>query len=134
MDLKSRDFVEALVRESPGLQAVYRDDVDYWFPEEPPVTVLFGTLGRRIAEDFEHASSETNLRIFTLIESGMSDNDPQGEFRTALATGLIEALVNKAEQMKLWEHISKSFGRLSRDYVDAWFAQQESIARTIAHG
>ena len=64
----------------------------------------------------------------------MGDNDPQGEFGTALATGLIEALVIKAERLNLWQPISKSFGKLSRDYIDAWFAQQESIARTIAQG
>ena len=47
MDSKSRDFVEALVQQSPGLQAVYREDLDYWAPEEPPVTVLFGELSSR---------------------------------------------------------------------------------------
>ena len=134
MNVQSREFVEALVRESPGLQAVYREDLDYWAPDEPPVTVLFGALGRRIVEEFEQAGTDANQRIFALIESGMADKDLQGEFSTALATGLIEALVNKAERMNLWQPISESLGKLSRDYVDAWFAQQESIARTIAQG
>ena len=131
MNVESRSFLDALLQQSTGLSAQYSADVEYWAPEEPPFIVLLGALGRQIVEEFEQAGADANKRIFALIEEAVADN---GDLGTAVTTGLIEAIVNKAERMDLWLPISNCFGKLSLNYIDAWFAQQERIARTIAFG
>jgi hypothetical protein len=131
MESKTREFVEALINESPGLRAAYLQSIEEYDGDDLP-NLLLGDLGIEIVREFEQAGTATNQRIFALIESGMGDDDPEGEFGTALATGLIEAVVGEAERMNLWQPISESLGKLSRAYIDAWFEQQESIARTIA--
>jgi hypothetical protein len=130
MQPDTREFVEALVEDSPRLQAVYREFLDEWAIDDQPEIVLFGALGRQIASDFDRVEKETNERRFALIESGVDD---EGELGTAIATGLIESLVSNAElQEGLWPRILPSFGKRSREYIEAWFALQESIAQDLA--
>ncbi len=119
MDESCQRFVDSVIERNPGLQAVYREIVAYWEPDEPPITTLFGALGDRIAEDFDCIGMALIRQIFSLVEVAMASGDRK--LRTAVATGLIEGLVARAARQEgLWLRISPMLGELSLKHAEAW--------------
>jgi hypothetical protein len=115
------DFVGLLAAASGGVHAAYQEVLNEWQPEEPPVTTLFAALGDRIAEDFGSAGVDANRRMFSLIEQAMESSDQR--LVTAVATGLIEALVTRAVRSEgLWEEMASLLGPRSRHHAEAWLA------------
>lgn len=116
-----RNFVELLAAASGGARAAYHEVLDEWRPDEPPTTILFSALGNQIAEEFNCADTETNNRVFSLIEQAMQSNDQR--LTTAVATGLIEALVNRAVQSAgLWNEMAPLLGPKSLHHAEAWLS------------
>ena len=116
-----RNFVELLAAASGGARAAYHEVLDEWRPDEPPTTILFSALGNQIAEEFNCADTETNNRVFSLIEQAMQSNDQR--LTTAVATGLIEALVNRAVQSTgLWNEMAPLLGPKSLHHAEAWLS------------
>jgi len=121
MEVRCQKFVDALVELSVGLQSACLSAIEYWHPDEPPVTILFAELGDRIVEDFDLMSIDTKRGVFGLIETAMASGD--SKLVTAVATGLIEAIVATASrQVGVWERISPLMGDLSRRHAEAWMA------------
>lgn len=119
--MRCEDFVDLLAATSGGIKAACQEVLDEWRPEEPPVTTLFAALGDRIAEDFESAGVDTNRQIFSLIEKAMESGDPG--LVTAVATGLIEALVTRAMRSEsLWKQLAPFLGPRSLHHAEAWLA------------
>ena len=122
MERSCREFVDALIEHAAGLQATYRETIEYWEPDEPPVTTLFAALGDRIAEDFDSIETNVNRCTFCLVETAMANGD--SKLATAVATGLIEAIISRAwRQEGLWPRISPMLGDLSRKHANAWLAK-----------
>jgi len=121
MHLSCQKFVDQIVALSEGMQISNRETVDYFAPNEPPVTTLFGALGERIAEDFDSASMVVNQQVFRLIEDAMTSGD--SHLVTAVATGLIEAIATEtARNEGLWQRISPMLGERSLHHAKAWLA------------
>lgn len=121
MDVRCQEFIDSLIALSHGLRAAWRETVEYWKPDEPPITTLFAAFGHRIAEDFDNVGADANRRVFLLIEKAMGSGHT--ELVTAVATGLIEALVAQAAQREgLWQRMSPSLGPLSLHHANAWLA------------
>lgn len=121
MNANCRGFVDALVQYSAEMQIVYKEMLEYWSPDEPPVTTLFAALGDRIVVDFDKVKSDVNRAIFRQIESAMASDD--NELVTAAATGLIEAIVAKAILEKdVWQRVLPMFGERSHKHVMAWIS------------
>lgn len=119
MNTVCHEYIENLSQYSEGMKKVYNDVFEYWNPREPPLTILFGAIGDRIAEDFEIVEVENNSRIFHTIESAMLSNDT--ELVTAVATGLVESLVTRASQNEeLLGRIWLMLGEQSRKHAEAW--------------
>ena len=119
METSCSEFINKLVGLSVGLQETYNETVNYWSPEEPPITIAFGDLGCRIADDFEQFNEDVASRIFSLIETAMTHGDDA--LVTAVATGLIEAVVGRAgAQGRGLPRILRAFGELSRIHAEAW--------------
>lgn len=115
------DFIGLLTATSGGVQAAYQEVLDEWQPDEPPITTLFAALGNRIAEDFASTDVDTNRRTFSLIEQAMESGDKG--LVTAVATGLIEALVTRAAQSEgLWEKMALLLGPRSRNHAEVWLS------------
>ncbi|MBH5403174.1 hypothetical protein HZZ13_36080 [Bradyrhizobium sp. CNPSo 4010] len=115
------DFVGLLIAASSRLQSAYQKVLNEWGPEEPPITILFAALGDQIAEDFDRAGVDANRRVFSLIEQAM-ESDDKG-LVTAVATGLIEALVTRAVRTEsLWKEMAPFLGPRSRHHAEAWLA------------
>ena len=114
-------FVRELLELEPSLRAVRNEALDYWAPEEPPVTTLFAEFGTRVTGDFDALGRERAERVLALVERGMGDGDES--LRTAVATGLIEALAAVAgKRPGTWERIRAAMGPASRSHADAWLA------------
>lgn len=121
MDTICREFIDALVGQSPALRSAYQETVDYWQPDEPPVTTLFAALGVRIAETFDDVGMDRHRQTFRLIEAAMTSGDDQ--LVTAVATGLLEGMIGATEQqVGLWPRIAPMFGERSRQHAEAWLS------------
>lgn len=118
---RCEDFIGLLAAASDSVQAEYQRVLDEWQPEEPPVTTLFAAIGDRIVEDFVSADVYANRRMFSLIEQALESGDQS--LVTAVATGLIEAMVTRAAQSEgIWEKIALLLGPRSRRHAEAWLA------------
>ncbi|UJB19124.1 MULTISPECIES: DUF7674 family protein [Lysobacter] len=114
-------FLSLLVATSDGVQAIYQEVVDDWLPEDPPVTTLFAALGDRIAEEFTDGGADSNLHIFALIEQAMENGDEK--LATAVATGLIEAMVARAVQSEnQWKQMAPLLGPRSLHHAESWLS------------
>ena len=119
--MRCEDFVALLAEVSSGVGAAYQEVLDEWRPEDPPVTTLFAALGDRIAEDFGSCGVDTNRRVFSLIEQAMESSDQT--LVTAVATGLIEALVTRAARSEgLWKQMAPLLGPRSLHHAQAWLS------------
>lgn len=122
MDTVSKDFVNALIHLTSGLQTAHDETLEYWHPDEPPVTTLFAALGDRIADEFKIMDQDMNSRIFALIESAMASGDQ--ELVTAVATGLIEAMISRvAANEESLQQLTQALGLLSRKHAKVWLGK-----------
>lgn len=117
--MNQADFLALWIAASDDAGNAYREVVDEWRPEDPPVTILFAALGYRIAETFDRTGADARRRVFSLIEQAMASDDP--DLGTAVATGLIEALATHAAQSEpLWKRMAPWLGPLSKQHAEAW--------------
>jgi len=97
---------------------VHRETIEYWAPELPPITIAYAEIGTKLVDIFDALDPNTRRSIFALVETGMqSDDEAVG---TAVATGLIEALVGHASRLGRWEHVGEELGPLSKSHADVW--------------
>lgn len=117
MDKACSNFVEELTKQSDILQIAMTNVYKYWEPEEPPVTILFAELGRALAKYFNRL--EGKVKLFETIEGAMlSDNEL---LVTAVASGLIEAMVAEGEQIgNFCDSIGPQLGAHSRSHAKSW--------------
>lgn len=121
MDEGCAEFLDLLAAVFPEGEVVRKAEAAYWSPGEPPVTVLFGDIGRCIAEIIMDGAKDVDERVFLLIEEAMSKDG--AVLANAVATGLIEATVSAlAEAPSLLGKTLSRFGPLSRAYIGAWIA------------
>lgn len=122
MEPSCKNFVNLLTQLSPGLEATQRETLSDWLPDDPPITTMFAALGDRIADDFDRVSQQVNQQIFNLLETAMESGDIA--LVTAVATGLIEALVSRAAQVEgLWLRMRPFLGFRSLLHAQAWLAE-----------
>jgi len=113
------DFLLSLASKSPVLNETLDRCFLRWRPEEPPITVAFGELGHAVGEHFHDLPIETQQKIFAQIEEGMVSSD-EG-LATAVATGLIEALVTESDRRtELWSQFEKLLGPESLKHAVCW--------------
>jgi hypothetical protein len=119
MNQKCANFIVRLTEIAPSLLAAYNDTLDYWKPEEPPLTTAYGELGDKIVDDFDSFSPDIREAVMSLIEEGMSSDDEL--LGIAVATGLIEAMVGRASRSQGGvQRVLSQFGPLSRSHAEAW--------------
>lgn len=105
---------------SPSLGAVYQGTIDYWAPDEPPVIIAFSDLGHRLVDDFNSVDVTVNEAVFRAIESALDSDDL--ELSTAVATGILEAIIGRAIRIGVWETVQPMLGRKSTLHAAAWTA------------
>ncbi len=116
----TREFA-AYAALDPLLDQVIQSQSEYWAPEVPPPTVLFGALGRSVVEHWADLSQERRKTVFRKVEIDMDPGDE--DFSTVIATGFIEAIVNPFPvDDPLWIEIQTYMGKQTIDYAHAWIA------------
>ena len=113
-------FAKKMIARSRFLSERYID-LSPWTDEEGSLlpTALMGGFGYDIANEFAEMSHSELAELVALIEEGLTSDDEY--LNTAVATGLIEAVVNLAEQKEgLWPRIDAALGPEARAYAEAY--------------
>lgn len=112
-----QEFVTELAR-CDVLSSARRLALEEW-GEDIPTTVLFGKLGKALADHVEELDLETRAHIFQVIEGGLASND--ATLKAFVATGLLEALYLRASGVPgHWNRIRDYLGPLSTAYLVEW--------------
>ena len=112
-----KDFIAHLTK-IDSLRLARDEAIGDW-GEGIPTTLLFASMGKKVAEYFDEFSLDDRLYIFNVIEDGMKTNNDA--LKTFVATGLLEALFSRASgDVLLWERIDVQLGEVSRNYLIAW--------------
>ena len=121
-------FAENMLSGSAFLLKDCRDTDDFTDPKYPLPTALLGSFGREIANNYDTITSCEWVSLSAMIEEGLASDD--GDVGTAVATGLIEGMIHRAEAIEnLWPRIEAGLGPRARSYADAYrgFGQEQAL-------
>ncbi|EDI8334403.1 hypothetical protein GEL21_23180, partial [Salmonella enterica] len=91
MDKMIADYVDKFSSFSDSISETIGSVNEYWIPDESPLIMLFSQIGKSLVAIFSELDCFKKELLFKYIEDGItSDND---ELATAIATGLVEAIV-----------------------------------------
>jgi hypothetical protein len=111
-------FLRRFVGTYPPLRQELEKQIAEWAPEAPPVTCLFGDFGDVIRDNYASVDPDEVRRWFACIEQGV--NSGNEVLIAALATGLIEVLVNSHYGKPNWSEMEALLGPESLRYAIAW--------------
>jgi hypothetical protein len=113
-------YLEHLASGAPILKKALTKTLEYWEPDEPPITIMFGAIGRAIGENLANFSEEIKRGLRSTIERGMEDQDQR--IQDAVATGLIEALMVTLEsEQGSWRSAREILGPESMKHAEGWW-------------
>lgn len=119
MNSSPLDFLRSFVVDVPALDLALNKCLKSWGTEKPPATIVFAEVGDAIAENLAALPNETRRKIFAAIEEGMNSRD--AALRTAMATGLVEALTASADKKPdLWIEFENLLGAASMKHAAEW--------------
>lgn len=119
MSSSPMDFLRRLVSQVPALGERLDCCLKDWEPEPAPLTVVFAEVGDAIAENLTALPEEVLREVFEKIEEGM--RSPDLAIASAVATGLVEALVSRADKRpEFWEYFEKLLGPASAKHAVSW--------------
>jgi hypothetical protein len=81
-----------------------------------PITLLFATIGRNLANHFSALSDDEKTMIFRSIEAGLHSENQS--LKNALATGLLEALHNRSNAIRDWDNVYVRLGEHAKSYLN----------------
>lgn len=112
-------FANDMLSRSAFLRDNCQDLKEYTDPECLLPISLLGYFGGQIAGQYDTLASREWALLSALIEQGMASEDD--DVSTAVATGLIEGLIHRAEAVVgLWPKIEVGLGSPARSYADAY--------------
>jgi hypothetical protein len=114
------EVVDELVAAVPAAAQEVMDFRLTWDRENPPMTILMGTLGEVYVHEAERLSEPAKRRFFAIVEQALREGDDR--VQNAVATGLLEAAVSTVERADAdrSEVIDRYAGPLTRQYLQAW--------------
>ena len=116
----ARKFAQDMIAKSDFLSERFID-LSSWTDLEGgllPLSLMSG-FGIQMVQDFNSISEKEWSELVALIEEGLTSGDEYID--TAVATGLIEAIVHFAEPIEgLWPRIDAALGPEARAYADAY--------------
>jgi hypothetical protein len=119
MNSSPLEYLRTLVAGVPALDSALNRCLQSWGAETPPATIAFAEVGDAITENLAALPNEARQKIFAAVEEGMVSQD--SALRTAMATGLVEALVASADKKpNLWIEFESLLGVASLKHATAW--------------
>lgn len=111
-------FALRLGAELPVFRPVLEQAEAFWSPDQPPATVLLGSLGSAFAKSFGTLGARDRAAVAARLEEGLTGGaDYLG---TAVATGFLEAAIHRAEADGTWPEVAAALGPQSRDFAEAY--------------
>ena len=121
MNSSCTKFLDRLSSAWPGVADVRKETIEYWKPEEPPLTAAFAEVGGRIVMEIDSIPENTLQSMMSQIDDGMASSDDQ--LGIAVATWMIEAMIGRAAHTDgRLDEILEKFGPLSKSHAEAWIA------------
>lgn len=111
-------FIREFSRVSDRINERALQEVDFWLPSSPPAIPILGAIGQEISENFGDFSEIQKRELLSLIEQYLVLEDE--DISSAIATGLIEGLLHKAEDEDKLSEVLLFLGPESRKYAEAW--------------
>lgn len=120
MNKNFKEYLSPFFVLSDEIQILLNEFYDAWKGDNnPPYIYLYSNIGRIIANSVFLFDNKTQIEIFSHIESGINSDDEY--LATAVATGLIEALVSESDNnTELWHIIENHLGIESKKHALAW--------------
>ena len=120
MNKNFKEYLSPFFVLSDEIQILLNEFYDEWKGDNnPPYIYLYSNIGRIIANSVFLFDNKTQIEIFSHIESGINSDDEY--LATAVATGLIEALVSESDNnTELWHIIENHLGIESKKHALAW--------------
>jgi hypothetical protein len=124
-------FMDGLSAITPAVGDALEADGEPRSPDMETPVLWMSSVGHAVAATLPTLSPEAQRAVLGVVERGMTSG---GELlRTALATGLLEALAHDMDRAVVSrELVAPLLGRRSRAYLDAWddFTLGESTSGT----
>jgi hypothetical protein len=115
MDLDTLKKIEDFANIIPSMEIVFRDVVNYWSPEMPPLTILFSELGDTLMGEFDSLSIQKSQMIFEAIEAMLEGENEQLDL--GATTGFLEQI---ASSPNFTPAVKSMLGRKSRAFLRDW--------------
>lgn len=113
-------FIKLLINNYEIFKNKYDEDLDFWSPEQPPLTLLFSSLGNEFISGFEKINPDHYDEIFLDIEKYILMDD-ENDVSNAVATGFLEGIVNlSGPNKKNWDAIESKLLNASKKYAHSW--------------
>ncbi|MDH2634177.1 hypothetical protein QDS01_04375 [Acinetobacter nosocomialis] len=109
----TEDFFDSVLSEIPKLRDFYQNELSYWAPEKPPLTLLMSNFAREfLALDIKHGLL---IKILNLVEIAI--NSSNDNLSNAVATGFLETLYfNYPKEDKEFFH--SLLGEKTKEHID----------------
>ncbi|MBK9579204.1 MAG: hypothetical protein IPO40_19210 [Fibrobacteres bacterium] len=112
-------FIEKFKEQFPRFQQLAAQESANWAPDEISDFLLVSSFGGALGFEIDSFDDLEKARLFALIEAGVCSEDESTS--TAIATGLLEAMVSRSFQFpEKWEMVKSLMGPESIRYVTAW--------------
>jgi hypothetical protein len=112
-------FVEKLAAITPAIGDALEADGEQRTPDMEMPVLWMSSVGHAVAAVLPALPAATRVAVLDVVEGGMaSGSEP---LRTAVATGLLEALAHDMDRARVpRDLVAPLLGAQSRAYLDAW--------------
>ncbi len=115
------DATRRLTSTSSCFAETYENLKAEWFPDAPPATIVFSSLGRAFCQAATRSSVMELTEIWSVVEELVVNGDET--VKNAVTTGLLEAILSESSAGRFcMSSIFEHFGPATMSYCKAWDA------------
>ncbi|MFJ5338710.1 hypothetical protein ACIPSD_06295 [Pectobacterium sp. CHL-2024] len=119
MEKYINEYLSVFTQKSEYIKNEVNKGVKYWLPDNSPTILLFSLVGKTLVNQLDFLRESDKLEFFQHIETGMLSEN--ADLSTAVATGLIEALVTASdEDESMWKKIESYLHTESKKHALSW--------------
>ncbi|MFJ5359594.1 hypothetical protein ACIPUG_01360 [Pectobacterium sp. CHL-2024] len=119
MEKYINEYLSVFTQKSEYIKNEVNKGVKYWLPDNSPTILLFSLVGKTLVNQLDFLRESDKLEFFQHIETGMLSEN--ADLSTAVASGLIEALVTASdEDESMWKKIESYLHTESKKHALSW--------------
>ncbi|GKW01866.1 hypothetical protein PEC301877_06810 [Pectobacterium carotovorum subsp. carotovorum] len=119
MDKYVNEYLSVFTHKSEYIKNEANQSIEYWLPDPPPTILLFSLVGKALVNQLALLRESDKLNFFQHIEMGI--NSENTDLATAVATGLVEALITASdEDESVWGKIENYLHSESKNHALSW--------------